>query len=57
MADVSGLADYKGKHSRELPSDTSLPDELNYFYARIEANYYTEWNRGTQEQILTRRLG
>ena len=23
--------DYKGKHSRELPSDTSLPDELNYF--------------------------
>ena len=30
--------DYKGKHSRELPSDTSLPDELNYFYARFEAN-------------------
>jgi hypothetical protein len=24
---------YKGKHSRELPSDTSLPDELNYFNA------------------------
>ena len=24
---------YKGKHSRELPSDMSLPDELNYFYA------------------------
>ena len=22
-----------GKHSRELSSDTSLPDELNYFYA------------------------
>ena len=30
--------DYKGKHSRELPSDTSLPDNLNYFYARCEAN-------------------
>ena len=23
---------------RELPSDTSLPDELNYFYAHFEAN-------------------
>jgi hypothetical protein len=32
------IRDYKGKHSRELPSDTSLPDELNYFYARFEAN-------------------
>jgi hypothetical protein len=31
------ITDYKGKHSRE-PSDTSLPDELNYFYARFEAN-------------------
>jgi hypothetical protein len=30
--------DYKGKPSRELPSDTSLPDELNYFYARFEAS-------------------
>ena len=30
--------DYKGKHIRELPSETSLPDELNYFYARFEAN-------------------
>jgi hypothetical protein len=29
---------YKGKHSRELPSDKSLPDELNYFYVRFEAN-------------------
>jgi hypothetical protein len=28
----------KGKHSRELPSDTSHPDELNYFYARFEAS-------------------
>jgi hypothetical protein len=27
-----------GKHSRELPSDTSLPDELNHFYARFDAN-------------------
>jgi hypothetical protein len=30
--------DYKGKHSRELPSDMSLSDELNYFYARFEAS-------------------
>ena len=29
---------YKGKHSRELPSDTSLPDKLNDFYARFEAS-------------------
>ena len=29
---------YKGKHSRELPSDTSLLYELNYFYALVEAN-------------------
>ena len=28
--------DYKGKHSREQPSDMSLPDELNHFYARFE---------------------
>ena len=32
------ITDYKGKHSQEMPSDTSLPDELNYFYARFEAN-------------------
>ena len=25
-------------YSRELPSDTSLADEVNYFYARFEAN-------------------
>ena len=30
--------DYKGKHSRELPSDTSLSDELYHFYARFEAS-------------------
>ena len=30
------ITDYKGKHSRELPSDTSLPDKLNNFYARFE---------------------
>ena len=28
------ITDYKWKHSRELPSDTSLPDKLNNFYAR-----------------------
>ena len=32
------LLDYKGKHSRELPSDASLPDKLNYFYAHFEAS-------------------
>ena len=30
--------DYKGKHRRKLPSDTSLPDELNAFYAHFEAS-------------------
>ena len=32
------ITDYKGKHNREQSSDTSLPDELNYFCARFEAN-------------------
>ena len=32
------ITDYKGKHSLELPGDTSLPDELNYFYAHFEAS-------------------
>jgi hypothetical protein len=32
------ITDYKGKHSQELPSDTSLPAELNYFYAHFEEN-------------------
>uniref|UniRef100_A0A674ED18 Reverse transcriptase domain-containing protein n=1 Tax=Salmo trutta TaxID=8032 RepID=A0A674ED18_SALTR len=32
------ITDYKGKHSQELPSDTSLPDELNNFDARFEAS-------------------
>jgi hypothetical protein len=29
---------YKGKAIRKLPSDTSLPDGLNAFYARIEGS-------------------
>ena len=29
---------YKGKPVRELPSDMSLPPELNYFYVRFEAS-------------------
>ena len=29
---------YKGKLSHELPSDVSLPDELNHFYAHFEAS-------------------
>jgi hypothetical protein len=32
------ITDHKGKHSLKLPSDTSLPDELNYIYARFEAS-------------------
>ena len=32
------ITDYTGKHSRELSSDTSLPDEINYLYALFEAN-------------------
>ena len=32
------ITDYKGKHSRELSNDTSLPDELNHFYTRFEAS-------------------
>jgi hypothetical protein len=35
---VPTIRDYKGKHSQGLPSDTRLPDELNYFYAHFEAN-------------------
>ena len=30
------ITDYKGKPSRELPSDTSLPDKLNYFYVHLD---------------------
>ena len=36
--DLQAITDYKGKHSRELPSDTSLPDELNHVYAHFEAS-------------------
>jgi hypothetical protein len=32
------ITDYKRKHSRELPSDTSLPDELNYFNALFDSS-------------------
>ena len=32
------ITDDKKKHSWELPSDMSLPDKLNYFYAHFEAN-------------------
>ena len=42
---VQTITDYKGKHSRELPSDNSLPDELNHFYARFEESN-TEACRG-----------
>ena len=32
------IMDYKGKPRLELPSDTSLPDELNAFNAHFEAS-------------------
>ena len=41
------IADYKGNHSRELPSDTTLPDELNHFYARFEASNTETWMRAS----------
>ena len=31
------ITDYKGKSSPKLPSDASLPNKLNAFYARFEA--------------------
>jgi hypothetical protein len=36
--DVAGLANYYGQPSHVLPSDVSLPEELNAFYARFEAS-------------------
>ena len=39
MAGLEKLfSNYKGKPSCELPSDASLPDELNAFYACFEAS-------------------
>jgi hypothetical protein len=32
------ITDNKGKPSRKLPSDTSLPDGLSAFYARFKAS-------------------
>jgi hypothetical protein len=32
------ITDYKGKPRSELPSDASLPDEQNAFYAHFEAS-------------------
>ena len=32
------ITDYKGKSRSELPSDPSLSDELNAFYAHLEAS-------------------
>jgi hypothetical protein len=45
--DLKNITDYKGKHRRELPSDTGLPDELNYFYARFEAGNTETWMRAS----------
>ena len=33
------ITDYKGKHSHELPSNTSLPDEPNHLYTRFEGSH------------------
>jgi hypothetical protein len=35
---LKNITDYKGTPRRELPSDASLPDELNAFYARFDAS-------------------
>jgi hypothetical protein len=38
---IAGLENYyvyKGKPRHKLPCDTSLPDELNAFYARVEGS-------------------
>ena len=35
---LNTITDYKGKPRRELPSDASIPDELNSFYACFEAS-------------------
>ena len=35
---LKNITDNKGKPRRELHSDVSLPDELNAFYTRFEAN-------------------
>jgi hypothetical protein len=32
------ITDYKGRPNRDLPNDSSLPDELNVFYARFDNN-------------------
>jgi hypothetical protein len=41
------ITDYKGKHSHKLPSDKSLPDDLNNFYASFEANNTEECMRAS----------
>jgi hypothetical protein len=41
------ITDYKGMHSRELPSDKSLPDELNHFYDHFEASNIEECMRAS----------
>ena len=44
------ITDYKGKHSQELPSWTSQPDELNNFYARFEARNTATCKRASAVQ-------
>jgi hypothetical protein len=39
------IMDYKWKSSHELPSDRSLPDMLNAFYAWFEASNAEPWVR------------
>ena len=46
---------YKAKPSRELPSDTSLPDRLNPFYARFDqlASVFTDiFNLSMTESVI-----
>ena len=35
---LKNITNYKGKPRRKLPSDASLPDEQNDFYARFDAS-------------------
>lgn len=35
---LQSITDYKGRSSRDLPNDASIPDKLKAFYARFNNN-------------------
>ena len=47
------ITDYKGKASHELPSDRSLSNELNVFYARFEASKTEPCMRASDNCVIT----